>query len=143
MGALLFLRTIAAVAALCLGGDAWAAPQLQIKFHMGLSYGATQVVGGTLVNLGDAPVYRGYLIVTPINAQCRPGTSVLHAIGAVQSGEEQQFRVPVPERFSRYRLQVGAFDEQGFIVPATDAGQTILDGRLKEEREECNKFRND
>lgn len=127
----------------CLGGQALAAPELQVKFHMGVSNGPTQEVGGTLVNSGDEPMSRGYLIVTPIDAQCNPGSSILHAIGILQPGEEQQFRISVTEHFSRYRLHMGAFDGQGFVVPAVDANQTLLDGRLKDEREKCNSTKND
>lgn len=123
------------------GGQAWAAPELQVKFHMGIGNGTTQEVGGTLVNAGDAPITRGYLVITPINAQCHPGASVLYPLGPLPPGEEQQFRVPMTERFSSYRLQMGAFDEQGFAVPAKDANQAILDGRIGEEREKCNAAR--
>ncbi|WP_051673165.1 hypothetical protein [Pseudomonas chlororaphis] len=114
-----------------------AAPELTVKFHMGVGNGTSQAVGGTLTNSGDAPIAQGYLIVTPVNAQCRPGASVMYAIGAIQPGEEQSFNVPMKDPFSNYRLQMGGFDEQGFIVPAQDANQVILDGRLKEQREKC------
>lgn len=135
------LQGVVAITALYLSGQAWAAPELLVKFHMGIGNGTTQEVGGTLVNSGDAPITRGYLVVTPIDAQCHPGASVLYPIGPVPPGEEQPFRVPVTERFSSYRLQMGAFDEQGFAVSAKDANQAILDGRLNEDREKCNAAR--
>ena len=118
--------------------QAHAAPELQVKFHMGIGNGLTQAVGGTLINAGDAPIAQGYLVITPIATQCHPKASILYQIGLLAPGEEQQFSVPVIERFSSYRLQMGAFDEQGFAVTAKDANQAILDGRIGEEREKCN-----
>lgn len=108
---------------------------------MGVGNGATQEVGGTLVNAGDAPIAQGYLVITPVTAQCHPKTSILYTFGLLAPGEEQPFRVPVIDRFSSYRLQMGAFDKQGFAVTAKDANQAILDGRIGEEREKCNAAR--
>jgi hypothetical protein len=122
-------------------GYAWAAPELQVKFHMGVGNGSTQAVGGTLINAGDAPIAQGYLVITPIATQCHPKASILHPIGLLAPGEEQQFNIPVAERFSSYRLQMGAFDEQGFAVTAKDANQAILDGRIDEERKACSAAR--
>ena len=132
-----WLRVITAIIA-AHASLAWAAPELQVKFHMGMGNGTTQEVGGTLVNAGDAPIAQGYLVITPIATQCHPKASILYTFGLLAPGEEQQFRVPVTERFSSYRLQMGAFDEQGFVVTAKDANQAILDGRIVEDREKCN-----
>ena len=118
-------------------GGAWAAPELQVKFHMGIGNGSTQQVGGSLVNIGDSPIAQGYLVVTPIAIQCHPKASILYPFGLLAAGEERQFSVPVAEGFSSYRLQMGAFDQQGFAVTAKDANQAILDGRIGEEREKC------
>ena len=118
-----------------------AAPALEIKFHMGVGNGAKQAVGGTLVNSGDAVIYRGFLVVTPVDSKCYPGESSIFSIGALQPGEEQQFRLPIAERFSSYRLSVGAFDEQGFEVSSVDANKALLDERLLEQRETCRKLR--
>ena len=117
------------------------APELQVVFHMGVGNGSTQEVGGTLINAGDAPIAQGYLVVTPIADQCYPKASILYPFGFLAAGEEQSFSVPVAERFSSYRLQMGAFDEQGFAVTAKDANQEILDGRIGDEREKCNAAR--
>ena len=122
-------------------GYAHAAPELQVKFHMGVGNGSTQAVGGTLVNSGDTPIAQGYLVITPIATLCHPKASILYPIGLLAPGEEQQFSIPVTERFSSYRLQMGAFDQQGFAVTAIDANQAILDGRIGEEREKCNAAR--
>lgn len=118
-----------------------AAPALEIKFHMGIGNGATQSVGGTFVNSGDAAIYRGFLVVTPVDSKCYPGESSIFSIGALQPGEEQQFRVPVAQPFSSYRLSVGAFDEQGFEVSSLDANKALLDERLPEQRDACKKLR--
>ena len=123
------------------GGYAWAAPELQVKFHMGVGNGSTQEVGGTLINAGDAPIAQGYLVVMPIATLCQPRASIFYPIGLLAPGEEQQFRIPVTERFFSYRLQMGAFDDQGFAVTAIDANQAILDGRIGEERKACNAAR--
>lgn len=122
----------------CFSAYTWAAPELQVKFHMGIGNGSTQAVGGTLFNAGDTPIAQGYLVVTPIAGQCHPKASILYSFGLLAAGEEQSFSVPVTEGFSSYRLQMGAFDEQGFAVTAKDANQAILDGRIGEEREKCN-----
>lgn len=134
IASVLFLMIVAASAVS-------AAPALEIKFHMGVGNGATQSVGGTLVNSGDAAVYRGFLVVTPVDNKCYPGESAIFSIGTLQPGEEQQFRVPVAQRFSSYRLSVGAFDEQGFEVSSADANKALLDERLLEQRETCRKLR--
>lgn len=119
----------------------WAAPELQVAFHMGVGNGSTQAVGGTMVNTGDAPIAQGYLVITPIADLCRPKASIFYPLGLLAAGEEKSFSVPVTERFSSYRLQMGAFDEQGFAVVAKDANQEILDGRIGDEREKCNAAR--
>ena len=124
-----------------ISAHARAAPELQVMFHMGMGNGSTQAVGGTLLNAGDAPIAKGYLVVTPIGGQCHPKESILYSFGFLVAGEEQSFSVPVTEKFSSYRLQMGAFDEQGFAVMAKDANQDILDGRIGEEREKCNAAR--
>lgn len=131
------------MAAACSFSYAHAAPELQVKFHMGIGNGVTQEVGGTLVNVGDGLIAQGYLVITPIANHCNPRSSILYSFGPLVAGEEQQFRVPVTERFSNYRLQMGAVDEQGFVVAAHDANQSILDGRIGEERERCNGARED
>lgn len=118
-----------------------AAPELQVKFHMGIGNGTTQEVGGTLINAGDAPIAQGYLVITPIANLCHPKESILYTFGLLAPGVEQQFRLTVTEGFSSYRLQTDAFDEQGFAVMAKDANQAILDGCIGEEREKCNAAR--
>ena len=130
-------KTLIALTIAFFSGCAWAAPELQVVFHMGVGNGSTQEVAGTLINAGDAPVAQGYLVVTPIADQCYPKASILYQFGFLAAGEEQSFSVPVAERFSSYRLQMGAFDEQGFAVTAKDANQAILDGRISEERQKC------
>lgn len=122
---------------------AHAAPELQVMFHMGMVNGSTKEVVGTLANIGDVPIAQGYLVITPIANHCNPKSSILYSFGTLVAGEEQQFRVSVTERFSSYRLQMGAFDEQGFVVASHDANQSILDGRIREERDKCNGARED
>lgn len=134
-------KTLIALTIAFFSGCAWAAPELQVVFHMGVGNGSTQGVGGTLINAGDAPIAQGYLVVTPIADLCRPKASIFYPLGLLAAGEEQSFSVPVTERFSSYRLQMGAFDEQGFAVTAKDANQEILDGRISEERQKCNAAR--
>lgn len=134
-------RVMTAITAAYFFGHAWAAPELQLNFHMGIGNGTTQEVGGTLINVGDAPIAQGYLVITPIATQCHPKASVMYPFGLLVPGEEHSFRVHVAERFSGYRLQMGAFDEQGFAVTANDANQAILDARIGEERELCNTAR--
>lgn len=96
-------------------------------------------MGGTLVNIGDGPIAQGYLVITPITDHCNPISSIFYSFGPLVAGEDQQFRVPVTELFSNYRLQMGAFDKHGFVVAAHDANQSILEGRIGEEREICNR----
>lgn len=132
---------VAVIATTYFAAHAWAAPELLVKFHMGIGNGTTQEVGGTLINAGDAPIAQGYLVIMPIAIRCHPKTSIFYPFGLLAPGEELSFRVPVTERFSSYRLQMGAFDEQGFAVTAKDANQAILDGRIGEEREKCNAAR--
>ena len=67
-------------------GYAWAAPELQVKFHMGIGNGTTQAVGGTLINAGDAPIAQGYLVIMPIAIQCHPKTSVFYPFGLLAPG---------------------------------------------------------
>ena len=134
-------NTLIALVIAFFSGCTWAAPELQVVFHMGVGNGSTQAVGGTLINAGDTPIAQGYLVVTPIADQCSPKASILYPFGLLAAGEEQAFSVPVTERFSSYRLQMGAFDEQGFAVMVKDANQAILDGRIGEEREKCNAAR--
>lgn len=108
---------------------------------MGIGNGTTQEVGGTLANIGDAPIAQGYIVITPIATGCHPKASVIYPFGFLVPGEEHSFRVHVAERFSSYRLQMGAVDEQGFAVMAKDANQAILDARIGEERDRCNTAR--
>lgn len=127
-----------AVLALGCSMSSWAAGELHLEFHMGGSAGGRSFVGGTLFNAGDAPVAHGYVVVTLLDAQCRPLKSVLEPFEGIAAGEKLEFRVPISEGLRRYRLaSVKGFDAQGFEVLAVDDNATVLKAREPLDREFC------
>lgn len=126
-----------------LGGTAaHAEADLHMTFHMALAAEGKRFVGATLVNRGDEEIVRGYLVVTPLDAQCRLLQSVLQPFGAVAPGQQLSVRVAVAEAFHSYRLaSLVGFDGQGFVVPAVDDNAAILAGREPEERASCARVR--
>lgn len=126
--------------ALAIGGSipSWAAGKLHLIFHMGGTGGDTAFVGGTLLNAGDEPVAHGYVVVTVLDAQCRPIKSVLESFGSIQAGEKRAFRIAVGADLRRYRLlSLKAFDSSGFVIPAVDDNEALLHAREAEERADC------
>jgi hypothetical protein len=116
----------------------WAAGELHLSFHMGGTSGEQSFVGGTLINEGDAPVVHGYVVVTLLDAQCRPLKSVLGNFDEIPVGQARSFRVPLEGALQRYRLaSVKGFDAQGFEVPSIDDNQKIIKAREVEERAYC------
>ena len=116
----------------------WAAGELHLSFHMGGAGGGQAFVGGTLVNSGDEPVVHGYIVVTLLDAQCHPLSSLLESFGPIAAGQQLGFRVPVEGRLERYRLtNVKAFDTAGFELPAVDDNAALLAAREPEARAFC------
>lgn len=128
------------VTALSMWGSipSWAAGELHLIFHMGGTGGGTAFVGGTLLNAGDEPVAHGYVVVTVLDAQCRPIKSVLENFGPIPVGEKRGFRIPVGGDLRRYRLlSLKGFDSSGFAVSAVDDNEALLNAREAEERAYC------
>ncbi|UVM05736.1 FxLYD domain-containing protein [Pseudomonas laurylsulfatiphila] len=122
--------------------SSWAAGELHLEFHMGGAGGGQSFVGGTLLNSGDAPVAYGYVVVTLLDAQCRPMKSVLESFEGIAAGERLEFRVPINGTLKRYRLaSIKGFDAEGFDVLAVDDNAEILKQREPQDREYCTKAR--
>lgn len=118
--------------------SSWAAGELHLMFHMGSAGGGAAFVGGTLLNSGDAPVAHGYLVLTLLDAQCRPLRSLLETFGPIPAGEKRGFRIAVGGDLRRYRLLgLQGFDSSGFAVPTVDDNEAILNAREAEERVYC------
>ncbi|MFZ3183968.1 MAG: FxLYD domain-containing protein, partial [Pseudomonas sp.] len=106
------------------------------------AHGGQAYVGGTLVNRGDAPVSHGYVVVTLIDAQCRPQESVLGDFGAISQGESREFRVPLEWKYQRYRITaLAAFDGDGATLLAVDDNAALLQSREADERAKCVQLR--
>lgn len=115
-----------------------AAGELHLNFHMGGSANGNGFVGGTLVNTGDAPVAHGYVVVTLLDAQCRPLRSVLESFDTIDAGQKRSFRIAVGSDLKRYRLlSIKGFDAEGFELVAVDDNEAILKAREAEERAYC------
>lgn len=136
-------RICVSLAATALGvwgavATAQAAPSLHMSFHMALVKDSERKIGATLVNRGDENIAHGYAVVTLIDAQCKPFTSVMASFGNISPGEKLSVNIPVSASFHSYRLaSLAAFDEEGFVVPAIDDNLEILKAREPEERNYC------
>ncbi|MDX7997890.1 membrane-associated Zn-dependent protease 1 [Xenorhabdus sp. Reich] len=116
----------------------WAKGEAHLLFHMGLGANGQFFVGGTLQNKGDQPVAGGYLAVLPLNTKCEPETLVVHAFELLTPGEKKEFRVPVSQPLSGYRLiGFGAYDDMGFPLTAIDETAEIIKKREPDERRSC------
>jgi len=138
MRAKYWLCVLAAVWAMGASVNGWAAGELHLSFHMGGATNGSGFVGGTLVNTGDAPVAHGYVVVTLLDAQCRPMRSVMESFDTIEPGEQRSFRVAVGADLKRYRLlSLKGFDAEGFELRAVDDNEAILKAREPEERVYC------
>jgi hypothetical protein len=118
----------------------FAAGELHLSFHVGGSGGGQAFVGGTLINSGDAPVAHSYVVVTTLDNQCRPQSSILQNFGVIEPGSQLTFTVPIVGALARYKIAgLKAFDYEGFELVAVDDNLEILQGREEAERESCSK----
>jgi hypothetical protein len=132
------LLVFAAVWAMSGSMQSWAAGELHLNFHMGGSANGSGFVGGTLINSGDEPVAHSYLVVTLLDAQCRPLRSVMESFDSIAAGQERSFRIAVGSDLKRYRLlSIKGFDAEGFELVAVDDSEAILKAREAEERAYC------
>lgn len=116
------------------------AGELHLEFHMGGTAGGQSFIGGTLFNAGDEPVAHGYVVVTLLDAQCRPLGSVLETFADIAAGKKLEFRVPINGGLKRYRLaSVKAFDAEGFDVSVVDDNASVIKAREPLDREFCAK----
>lgn len=119
-----------------------AAGELHLNFHIGGAANGGGFVGGTLVNTGDEPVAHGYLVVTVLDAQCRPLRSLLESFDTIEAGQQRSFRIEVGGDLKRYRLlSIKGFDAEGFELVAVDDNEVILKEREAEERAYCARAR--
>lgn len=120
----------------------WASGELHLSFHMVIAYSGQTYVGGTLVNRGDAPVSHGFVVVTLIDAQCRPQESVLGNFAEIPAGETREFRVPLQWKYQRYQVTaLSAFDREGVELVAIDDNAALLQLREADEQAKCAQLR--
>ena len=127
---------------LLFSSGSWAAGQLHLSFHMVLAHGGQAYVGGTLVNRGDAPVSHGFVVVTLIDAQCRPQESVLGNFAEIPAGETLEFRVPLQWKYQRYQVTaLSAFDRESVQLLVIDDNAALLQSREADEQAKCAQLR--
>lgn len=118
--------------------DSLAAAEMHLKFHSGAVVDGQSFITGSLNNRGDADIAHGYVVVTVLDAQCRPVKSILQSFDRMEPGQEQRFRLPVEGRLKRYRLaSVVGFDDMGFNVVTVNETEPMFKLREPEEQALC------
>lgn len=85
---------------------------------------------------------QGSVVFTPIDNTCHVQPSQLLRLVALAPGKKETFRFPLSARtLHHYRLQLQAFDDEGFGVPFIDDNAAVLEARLPEQREWCQTVR--
>ncbi|EAA7556472.1 hypothetical protein A2I42_28110 [Salmonella enterica] len=122
---------------------ALAAPEagMHLRFHMILSDGKQYTLALTVENAGKVRMTRGYVVVTPVDTRCRVMPSQMLSLPALAAGEKQTVRFPLNVTLHHYRLQMQAFDEEGFDIPFADDNAGVLSERLQAQRDWCRTVR--
>lgn len=111
---------------------------LHMSFHMALVKDGERRVGVILNNQGSERIAHGYLVVTLIDARCKPFESIMQTFDNIKPGGKLSLNIPISSKFHSYRLaSLAAFDEEGFEVLAVDDNAGVLKAREPEERRYC------
>ncbi|OFC44163.1 hypothetical protein [Aeromonas hydrophila] len=127
---------------LILTRTAFAEPVLHVLFHMGAGANGQFFVGGTLENRGGGDIYQGFVVITPISAECYPLQPLLSPFGRIKVGQKYEFRIPIQGRLSGYKLDaVSAVDS--FASPATVVDETadVIASKQKSYLARCHETR--
>lgn len=114
-----------------------------LLFHMGLGANGKFFVGGTIKNTGDGPVAKGYIIILPVEMNCKPMEFIMSEYQNLDPGKEIQFRIPIESTLYAYRIAgFKAFDDMGFELQSVDETKKIIEARHDKEVLTCKKSQN-
>ena len=119
-----------------------AEPKLHLLFHMGIGSSGQYFVGGTLENNGDASVYRGFVVISPLTIDCHPEAPLLWSFGEIKEGEKLEFKIPVPGRLHGYKLNtLHAVDSFGIAVSIVDETAEVIENKKQAYLGKCREHR--
>lgn len=131
-------RRLVAIGLVMISGMCQAEGELHIKFHLAVSEGVGGALRATLVNTGDADIYKGYLVVTMLDENCHPLASRLGQFQKLGVAEKMSLSIPLMRQFATYRItSMAAFDQLGTQLKAVDDNAEILANREKERLARC------
>lgn len=109
-----------------------------LLFHMGLGTNGKFFVGGTIKNTGDGPIAKGYIIILPVEKNCKPLKFIMSEYQKLEAGKEIQFRIPIESTLYAYRIAgFKAFDDMGFELQTVDETKKIIEARHDKEVLTC------
>lgn len=109
-----------------------------LSFHMGIGGAGHYSWGGTLENRDRVATGPLFVVITPVDEQCRPGPLAFQSITPLAAGEQRQLRVPLAvSSLHHYRVVLQAYDQQGFALPSQDATREVQDKRLPDQHRQC------
>lgn len=114
---------------------------VHLRFHMILSDGQKYSLALTVENTGQVRMAQGHVVVTPVDTRCRVMPSRMLSLPALAVGEKQTVRFPLSGTLHHYRLQMQAFDDEGFDIPFTDDNAGVLSERLPTQHDWCRTVR--
>lgn len=121
---------------------AFAEPQLHLLFHIGAGSKGHFFVGGTIQNKGDKDIYQGFVVITPITADCFPMSPLLSEFGEIKAGQKAEFRVPVQGHLHGYKLNaIHAVDSFSNAVAVVDETIDVIISKRDDYISECMKAR--
>lgn len=114
---------------------------VHLRFHMIFSDGQQYALALTVENTGQVRMAQGHVVVTPVDTRCRVMPSRMLSLPALAAGEKQTIRFPLNGTLHHYRLQMQAFDDEGFDIPFTDDNAGVLSERLPAQHDWCRTVR--
>lgn len=100
---------------------------VRLEFHMGLSVNGKPLVGGTLKNKGQVEIYKGFIVLTPIDKLCYPLKPIIWDFAAIPPGVSLEFKIPIDGSLHGYKLNtIYAMDNMGNKMDVVDETAEII-----------------
>lgn len=100
---------------------------LHLEFHMGIVVDGKPFIGGTLKNKGQVEIYKGFIVLTPINSLCYPQKSIIWDFATIPPGVSLEFKIPVDGSLHGYKLNtIYAMDSMGNRLDVVDETAEII-----------------
>ncbi|HHQ4526131.1 hypothetical protein ACET5Y_12695 [Aeromonas veronii] len=100
---------------------------LHLEFHMGVVVDGKPFIGGTLKNKGQVEIYKGFIVLTPIDNLCYPQKSIIWDFSKIPPGVSLEFKIPVDGGLHGYKLNtIYAMDNMGNKMDVVDETAEII-----------------